>query len=503
MRLKCRSPRVSKGVIKTLFVGKNLIAVVIFALCVSAVNISAQDIIPKPGPARSVNVPAAKETKLDNGLTVAVVEKKDVPLVTIRLLVRAGASSESSSKAGLADLTASMLTKGTKTRSATQIAQDVEFLGGSINSGADWNGSYITITVASDKVEQAMAILADVVLNPSFPQDELDLLKSQAADGLKYNLSQPGFLANYVASKYSYGEHPAGGTPESIVSITTKDVSAFYDRKFKGKDCVLIFTGDVDSDKAVRSARELFGRLPAAPKMLPGPMMSSPEKPAKAQQTFARLLIVDLAGSGQASVSYHYAIGDVGRRSAQYYIGSALNSVLGGGYSSRLNQEIRIKRGLSYGAGSSFAWRGWNTNFGTRTQTKNESAGEVATLLVDELEKIAKTDVAEDELIPRKAVLTGNFGRRLETTSGLAAAVSEFYTFGLPGKDLNYYMPSINNVTPKQIKDFASDYLLGGDIIIVGDYSIFKDDLAKRFPDTKFDVIKADELDITKPNLRK
>src|SRR5690606_14885997 len=102
-------------------------------------SVSAQDIIPKPGPAKSVNVPAAKETKLKNGLTIAVVEKKDVPLVTIRLLVRAGASSESASKAGLADLTALMLTKGTKTRTATQIAQDVEFLGGSINSGADWN----------------------------------------------------------------------------------------------------------------------------------------------------------------------------------------------------------------------------------------------------------------------------------------------------------------------------------------------------------------------------
>ena len=472
-------------------------------LAAIVLSVSAQDIIPKPGPAKSVNVPAAKETRLDNGLTVAVVEKKDVPLVTIRLLIRAGASSESSSKAGLADLTASMLTKGTKTRSATQIAQDVEFLGGSINSGADWNGSYVNITVSSDKLDQAMAILADVVLNPTFPQDELDLLKSQAADGLKYNLSQPGFLANYVASKYSYDEHPAGGTPESIAGITEKDVKDFYLERFQPDMSVLIFAGDITSQTAGKISNDLFGKWPKPVRetrygSVAGAMSKPPTPP-----TFKRMLVVDLPGSGQASVSYHKSVITVYRGNSDYYFASVLNSVLGGGYSSRLNQEIRIKRGLSYGAGSSFAWRLGSSNFGTRTQTKNESAGEVASLLVGELEKIAKTDVAEDELVPRKAVLTGNFGRNLETTAGLAAAVSELYLFYLPSSDLNEYMPSVNAVTPEQIKGFASDYLLGGDIIIVGDYSIFKDDLAKRFPDTKFDVIKADELDITKPNLRK
>jgi zinc protease len=398
-------------------------------------------------------------------------------------------------------MTASMLTKGTKTRSATQIAQEVEFLGGSINSGADWNGSNITITVASDKVEQAMAILADVLLNPSFPQDELDLLKSQAADGLKYNLSQPGFLANYVASKYSYNEHPAGGTPESIAGITEKDVKDFYLERFQPDMSVLIFAGDITSQAAAKLSNDLFGKWPKP--VREGQSGSGYNSGTSGKPPiFRRMLIIDLPGSGQASVSYHKQA-PAGRSGKSYYNASVLNSVLGGGYSSRLNQEIRIKRGLSYGAGSSFAWRGGSANFGTRTQTKNESAGEVATLLVGELEKIATDDVSEDELVPRKAVLTGNFGRTLETTSGLAAAVSELYLFYLPTSDLNKYMPSVNDVTSGQIKDFASDYLLGGDIIIVGDYSIFKDDLAKRFPDTKFDVIKAYELDITKPNLRK
>ena len=146
-------------------------------LCASVVNLLAQETPPAPSAPKSATVPAVKEKKLPNGLTVAVVERKGVPLVTIQLLVKSGASAEDASKAGLADITASMLTKGTKTRTATQIAESIEFLGGSINSGAGWNSSFVSVTVTSDKVAQAMAILADVVLNPKFDEKELDLLK--------------------------------------------------------------------------------------------------------------------------------------------------------------------------------------------------------------------------------------------------------------------------------------------------------------------------------------
>src|SRR5690606_38829184 len=146
-------------------------------LAFGAVSVIAQTGLPKPGPAPGVSLPAVKETTLKNGLRVAVVEKRNVPIVTVQLLLPFGAESESMDNAGLANLTASMLTKGTKTRSATQIAEEIEFLGGAINSGAGWNNSSITVSVTSDKLDQAMAILADVALNPTFPQDELDLLK--------------------------------------------------------------------------------------------------------------------------------------------------------------------------------------------------------------------------------------------------------------------------------------------------------------------------------------
>jgi zinc protease len=218
---------------------------------------------------------------------------------------------------------------------------------------------------------------------------------------------------------------------------------------------------------------------------------------------FRRILVVDLPNSGQASVNYAKNLTASGRGGGQYYPASVLNSLLGGGYSSRLNQEIRIKRGLSYGAGSSFAWRGSKSNFSTRTQTKNDSAAEVAELVMAEIKKLSEGSIADVELNPRKSVLTGNFGRNLETTGGLAAQIADLYAFGLSTSELNAYMNNVQAVSDKQIRDFAGANLMGGDIIIVGDYSVFKDDLAKRFPNTTVEVIKADELDLSTENLRK
>ena len=466
----------------------------------AAIGTLAQDVVPAPGPERSVNVPAVQEKKLKNGLTVAVIEKKSVPIVTAQLLVRTGASSEPAAKAGLANLTAAMLTKGTKTRTAEQIAEQIEFLGGSIGSGAGWNGSSITISATSDKLDRVMAIMADVALDPTFKQEELDLLKSQTLDELKFNLTQPGFLATYVSAKYIFEEHPSGGTPASLEAISRKDVQDFYSKSFVPGNAILILTGDVSLAKASSLAEELFGKWQSTQSEMRSDAIKSD---SASKDIVRRMLVVDLPNSGQASVNYFKPISRIGRTSRDYYTASVLNSLLGGGYSSRLNQEIRIKRGLSYGAGSSFTWRSGKSNFGARTQTKNESAAEVAQLVLAELKRLAEANAADIELNPRKLVLTGGFGRNLETTGGLTGALADLYSFGIPTSELNKYMASVSAVGSANVKDFAAANLFGGDMVIVGDYSVFKDDLAKRFPGMKIDVVKVDELNIESPTLRR
>jgi len=462
---------------------------------------------PPPSAAKSVHIPDVQEKKLANGLTVAVIQRTSVPLVTVQLLVKSGASAEFDKQAGLANLTADMLTKGTKTRSASQIAEDTAFLGGSIDSGAGWNSSFVSVTVTPDKLDRAMNVLADVTLNPAFKQDELDLLKSQTLDELKYNLKQPSFLANYVASVYSFVEHPAGGTPESIQSLTRDNLSSFHETNYVPDHAVLIFAGDISLDQATRLAQQSFAgwRSNTMPRN-----NSDSDYDTFPDRPFGRILVIDLPSSGQAAVAYVKSIRKFERgKSENFYPASVFNSVLGGGYSSRLNYEIRIKRGLSYGAGSSLSWRKGRADFIARAQTKNPSAAEVAELTLAEIRKMAAEPVSADELVPRKSTLTGSFGLGLETTAGLARAVAELYSFDVPPGELNSFVSNVKAITNADIKDFASKNILTGDMIIVGDYSLFKDDLTKRFPIgpgqpfTGVDVIKADDLDLSKPNLRK
>jgi zinc protease len=458
------------------------------------VAVMSQVSMPAPGKPRTVSVPAVKEVKLRNGLTVAVVERRSMPLITVQLLVKNGSSTEGKEKAGLANLTASMLTKGTKTRSATQIAEEMEFLGGSIFSFAGWQNSSAGMSVTSDKFESAMTIFADVARNPIFPREELDLEKAQAVDGLTANLSQPGFLANYVASTYSYGEHPVGGSLASINSISKADISAFYAKSYRPQDSILIFVGDISADRASAAAEKHFGNWTSSDASSRAGASATRPVAADGKSLIQRFLVVDMPNSGQASVNFVKPVSGLGRQGKQYYAASLLNSLLGGGYSSRLNQEIRIKRGLSYGAGSSFAWRPSNANFGARAQTKDESAAEVAELIVAEIKRLGESVATDAELSPRKSVLTGGFGRNLETNEGIAGALADLYSFGIPTSELNAYMNNVNSVQNADIKTFAAANLAAGDMIIVGDYAKFKDDLAKRFPGVKVDVIKASDL---------
>ncbi|MCO6510569.1 MAG: insulinase family protein [Aridibacter famidurans] len=478
---------------------------------------------PPPSEPRSVEIPTVEEVKLINGLTIVIVSKRDLPLVTVSLLIRGGAGLENSSHAGLANITADMLTKGTDLRNATQIAQEMEFLGASFFTGADWNSSVANVSVMRDKLPKAMAIMADSVLRPTFPADELNLLKKQRIDNLKVQLKQPGPVWNYVASRYTYGEHSNEGTPESIERIRTRDIETFHYANYHPKNAVLIFAGDITKEEGIRYGRLFFGGW-KSPESSATTLTRKDDIPmtrpkVEPSETLKRMLVIDLPDSGQAAVGYARRLAE-GRLECFAVEGEAesikircetneiynpslvLNSVLGGGYSARLNQEIRIKRGLSYGARSNFDWRSHDANFNATTQTKNESAAEVAELILAEVEKLTSSDIANSEMVPRKAVVTGGFGRGLQTNNGLAARIRDLYLYGLEPGLLNSFIDDVGKVSSDEIKNFASRNLKGGDLIIVGDAKLFLDDLTKRFPNRTIEVIKASNLDLNSSDLR-
>jgi zinc protease len=491
-----------------------------FAFLIGA---SAQEQPPEPSSPRAVKIPKIIESKLPNGLKIIVVERKNVPLVSVNLMIDNGAASEDDKLAGVTDMTASLLTKGTKTRNADAIAEQMEFLGSSIGGGANWMSTSVGFDTTTDKLDKAMAIFADVVLHPTFPQSEIDLYKSQAIDDLNVGLKQPGTLARFVAARYSFGEHSVGGTPETIKAIMRKDLLFKYDFYYSPYDATLILTGDITNVQAQAIAKKHFGlwKPPTTgsagagtrAEAIPNETLETYRKMLSEKPTFGRMLVVDLPNSGQASVNYTKKIeGDAiarnlgvnaRRNDESFFPASVANSLLGGGYSSRMNQEIRIKRGLSYGAGSSIAWRWSGGNFSTRCQTKTVSAAEVAELTLTEINRLINEDATDAELTPRKNVLNGDFGREFETNNGISGQIENLLTFGLPMSNLNEYMNGNAKVTAQQVKDFALFNLKGGDIIIVGDYNDFKDDLAKRFPNQKIEVIKASELDLNSETLRK
>jgi zinc protease len=478
------------------------------------VLVNAQEQPPEPSSPRAVKIPKIVESKLPNGLKIIVVERKNVPLVSVNLMLSNGAYYEDDKLAGVTDMTASLLTKGTKTRNAEAIAEQMEFLGSNIGGGANWLSTTIGFDVTTDNLDKAMTIFADVILHPTFPQSEINLYKSQAVDELESSLKQPSSLARYVAARYTFSEHAVNGTPETIKAITRKDLLHKYGFYYSPFDATLIFTGDITQIQAQAVAKRYFGLwkppttgsagIGTRAEAIPNETLETYRQMLLKKNTFNRLLVVDLPNSGQASVNYTKKIeGDAIARNLEvnarrndnsFYPASVANSLLGGGYSSRMNQEIRIKRGLSYGASSGISWRWGGGNFVARCQTKTVSAAEVAELTLTEINRLINEDAP---------VLNGDFGREFETNGGISGQIQNLLTFGLPMSNLNEYMNGNEKVTAQQVKDFALFNLKGGDIIIVGDYNDFKDDLAKRFPNQKVEVIKASELDLNSETLRK
>ncbi|MBV9957096.1 MAG: insulinase family protein [Acidobacteria bacterium] len=460
-----------------------------------------QETPPAPAAPRSVTIPKPVEKTLRNGLRVIVVENANMPLVTSALMIKSGGEVDPANLSGLADMTADLLTKGTKTRTAPEIAQQVEALGGELNSGASWDSSIVTVNVMSSKIGQVLPILADVVRNPTFKDEEIERLRQQNLDNLEQAMHNPGSVASYVTARVVFGDeaygHPLSGTPEATRAIKREDIVALHGKYYRPDNAILVFAGDIKAADAFKLAERLFGDWAKPAGALPATEMKSAENMSGGP----RVVVVDMPQAGQAAVVV--ARRGLMRTDPEYFRGIVANSVLGGGYSARLNQEIRIKRGLSYGASSSLSARRNIGPFIASTQTKNESGAEVASLLMSELTRLASEPIADTELTPRKAVLTGNFGRNLETTGGLATQVANLALYGLSLDEINNYIKNVQAVSAGDVQRFAGSRIdqKGANLIIVGNSKLFIEDLRKQFPNVE--VISIDDLDLNSASLRK
>lgn len=474
------------------------LALVSFGVCVIAQEPQATP--PPPGAPRSVQFPRPVEKTLPNGLRVVVVQRAEMPLVTARLLIKSGGEVDSNDLAGGADMTAALLTRGTTTRSATQIAEQIEALGGFINSSAGWDASTISVDVLSARVGPAMEIFADVVRNPAFKDEEINRLRSQYLSNLKVSLGQPGSIARFAAARVLYRDapygHPLSGTPESLPRIKRDDIVRIHGMFYRPDNAILVIGGDMTPENGFALAQKYFGDWQKPANELLKVQVVTPASDPKNR----RVLVIDMPDAGQAAVlAVRTAIS---RNSPEYFRGIVTNAILSG-YSGRLNWEIRVKRGLSYGAGSSLDARRWAGSFSASAQTKNESGAEVAALTLDEVSKLATGEVVETELKPRKASLIGGFARGLETNNGLVSQVGSLALYGLSFDEINKFVGNVEAVKPAEIKKFAADNLStdSTSLIVVGDAKKFLPALQKQF--AQVEVIPVAELDLNSASLRR
>lgn len=429
---------------------------------------------PAPGPEITPAVPTPNSQRLANGLTVITVENHSLPLVTASLIARGGSAVDPQGRAGVAALAAAVMTEGTATRSAAQIDQAAEALGASLSSSTGWDGSQLGLTVRADRLDSALAIVADVARNPALADEELERQRAQAIDAVAVTMSDPGDVARLAVTRALYGTspygHPAGGTAASLAAITGDDIRTAYRLSWAPPQVTLILSGDIDPAQARALAERHFGGWRAS-------VPPIDRRIAPAPATRSDVVVIDMPGAGQAAVAV--ARDTVARRDPAFYRAIVANAVLGGGYSARLNQEIRIRRGLSYGSGSGLDARARSGPFVAVTQTRNDAAAEVLGLILAEMRRLGAEPISAAELVARRASLTGDFGRAAETTSGLASLIAGYVTRGISPAEIDRYLPSVLAVTPAEAQAAAGTLLApeGATVVIVGEASQFAERL--------------------------
>ena len=471
----------------------------------AAFSASALDLpgLPPAGPPRPSTLAPIKEKTLDNGLRVIAVARAGLPIFTGEILIKSGAEADPPKLAGLANVTADLLNQGTATRTAPEIASAIEALGAKLEIEAHWDAVSIKLTGLSDYAPSALAILADVIRNPSFKAEEVERVRRQTLDQLRLALEAPGTVGRLAAGRVALGlspyAHPDSGTLASLTRITRKDMVALHRSVYEPGNAILVVSGPMPADDVFALAGKVFGdwtgahRTQASAAPVPA---SAPASPAK-----TRVLLIDMPNAGQAAV--FLACPSIPRTATDYFAGKVANALLGGGYSSWLNQEVRVKRGLSYGAGSGIETHRIAGLFLASAQTKNQSAAEVAQVMETQVTRLAGETATPDYLRSRKAVLIGAFSRDLETNDGYAKRLGEIALYGLPLGTMERTIDDIEAVDAGALRAFAEHHLplSSMSVVIAGEAKEAAGPLRKLFP--QLEIIPQTALDFDAASLRK
>ncbi len=418
-----------------------------------------------------IELPERVEFTLDSGLEVFVVPVSEGPLVTMRLLVPAGSCVDPGGGEGLAGITARLLVKGAGGMGADEMAESVEGRGGRLEAWAGRDYSIVTGDFLSRDFEFGLHVLALAATKPDFPADEFERERSMVlaeAEGIREN---PGALAGREFLEYLLGPgpyaHPVDGYPSSVKKLALSDVTGFHRRYYVPTGAVLAVVGDVDAERVKTLVRRELGGWKGAPP--PGTRVV----PLQAKQGgVRRVIVIDKPGLTQSQIR----IGNIAaaRNTPDYFALTVANGILGGGFTSRLMEEIRVNRGLSYGARSRLGMFRYGGYFGVTTHTKNETLRETIDVALDQIRGMREGEVGEEELEGCKRYISGLFPFRIETNADIAAWLTDMAFYGLGGDFVEKYRGRIEAVSAGDVLRAARKYFLadGNLVLVLTDYSV-------------------------------
>ncbi len=434
---------------------------------------------PAPLPSTSFKLPTIQEKKLSNGLSVIVIERPELPLLSVDLYLPGGESAVPAAKGGLADLTANSLTRGTQTRTAQEIAESIEQVGGSLGANVTRDALSVGVFALRENTDLAFTLLGDVALKPTFPAAEVKHQRESQATGLQFDLADPSALAQRAFSSLVYGNHPYGNlaTEKTIQALTRQEVADFYQSQLDPQRAFLIVAGDITVDQAVQQAQKTFGQWQT--KTASQPVTYLPVAAQSGQQIY----LIDRPGSSQAQ----FLIGNIGAagNDPQRYAQSVMNDILGGsGFTARLMQNIREKLGYTYGISSRLNYPADRGLFRISAAVRNDVADKALTAILQEVQKMQDQAISTAELNAKKTGLIGSFALQLETYQSIVDQMAALKLRGLPLDTLANYPAAIEKVTVADVQAAAQKVIQSKDfvIVVVGDASVIQKPLESVAP---------------------
>jgi zinc protease len=430
----------------------------------------------KVASSRQLKLPDVTETTTSSGLKVLAAERGPLPLVSVRLVMRAGSAMDPQDKAGLADFTVRLLRRGTARMSADEIDEAIEFVGASLGAGVSEDLMSLSLTTPAEHFPAMLSVLGQLVREPSFPEKEVELARERALAQFANDLDDPGTIADRAFNRALWGHHPyghdVGGSASHVRTFTWQDVERFHRERVGPKGAMLVVVGAVSPEVVAAEAEKSFAGW-AQPDQLEPQLPPPVEAPAQA----GRILLVDKPDQTQSQVR----IGGRGFRLGHpdYFAATAMNIALGGGFTSRLVNAIRVERGLSYGVGSYFDSLSSGGAFAISTFTKTASTREIIDVAMAEVARVRKSGLPPRELQSAQTYLAGLYPMRMETNDSIAMLLGDVRMHGLGDDWVEKFRDRLRAVTPKQVKEIAAKYLFAQapSLVVLGKASEVKKQL--------------------------